>query len=104
MRVVSGQGGFEDRQVRDLPKCLRAGDMLVFNDTRVISAQLEGMRGEARIGVTLHKRVDLRRWQAFVRNAQRLREGYKFTFATDVAAIDEEHHADGSLNMCLYGN
>lgn len=103
MLVVSGQGGFEDRQVRDLPKCLRAGDMLVFNDTRVIPAQLEGMRGEARIGVTLHKRVDLRRWQAFVRNAKRLREGDTITFATDVAAIAEERHADGSFTLCFQG-
>jgi S-adenosylmethionine:tRNA ribosyltransferase-isomerase len=46
----------EDRAVLDLPDLLRAGDVLVFNDTRVIPAQLEGRRGEARIGATLHKR------------------------------------------------
>src|SRR3546814_10863336 len=61
------------------------------------------MRGEARIGVTLHKRVDLRRWQAFVRNAKRLREGDTITFATDVAAIAEERHADGSFTLCFQG-
>lgn len=103
MLVVPGQGEFADRQVRDLPQCLRPGDMLVFNDTRVIPAQLEGMRGEARIGVTLHKRVDLRRWQAFVRNARRLREGDTITFAADVAAIAEERHADGSFTLCFQG-
>ena len=53
-----------DLGVRDLPQLLRAGDCLVFNDTRVIPAQLEGTRGEARIGATLHKRIDLRQWQA----------------------------------------
>ena len=62
--VEGGEGPLHDRSVRDLPKLLRAGDVLVFNDTRVIPAQLEGRRGEARIGATLHKRVDLRRWQA----------------------------------------
>ena len=51
----------EDSRVADLPQRLRAGDCLVFNDTRVIPAQLEGKRGEARIGATLHKRIDLRR-------------------------------------------
>jgi len=56
--------------MRDLPQVLRAGDVLVFNDTRVIPAQLEGRRGDASIGATLHKRIDLRRWQAFVRNAR----------------------------------
>ncbi|MCH7630032.1 MAG: S-adenosylmethionine:tRNA ribosyltransferase-isomerase, partial [Proteobacteria bacterium] len=47
---VGGDGPFTDHVVRDLPSLLRAGDVLVFNDTRVIPAQLEGQRGEARIG------------------------------------------------------
>ena len=75
MLVVRRKGAFEDRGVRDLPGLLRTGDVLVFNDTRVIPAQLEGRRGAARIGATLHKRIDLRRWRAFVRNAKRLHEG-----------------------------
>ena len=50
----------EDRGVRDLPSLLRPEDVLVFNDTKVIPAQLEGRRGEASIGATLHKRHDLR--------------------------------------------
>ena len=37
-----------DQSVLDLPSLLRPGDVLVFNDTRVIPAQLEGRRGEAR--------------------------------------------------------
>ncbi|HMO69699.1 MAG TPA: S-adenosylmethionine:tRNA ribosyltransferase-isomerase, partial [Novosphingobium sp.] len=49
MLVVPGEGPFFDATVRDLPGQLRAGDVLVFNDTRVIPAQLEGRRGEARI-------------------------------------------------------
>src|SRR4029453_11844378 len=55
-----------DRGVLDLPDILRPGDVLVFNDTRVIPAQLEGRRGEASVGATLHKREDLRSWWAFV--------------------------------------
>ena len=42
-----------DREVLDLPDLLRPGDVLVFNDTKVIPAQLEGRRGEASIGATL---------------------------------------------------
>ena len=45
-----------DRSVMDLPELLRPGDVLVFNDTKVLPAQLEGRRGEASIGATLHKR------------------------------------------------
>ncbi|MEP0642991.1 S-adenosylmethionine:tRNA ribosyltransferase-isomerase, partial [Parasphingorhabdus sp.] len=60
-----------DHIVSELPQLLGPQDILVFNDTKVIPAQLQGTRGEAKIGATLHKRVDLRRWQAFIRNAKR---------------------------------
>ncbi|HEX7752691.1 MAG TPA: tRNA preQ1(34) S-adenosylmethionine ribosyltransferase-isomerase QueA [Novosphingobium sp.] len=103
MLVVEGED-FADRTVRDLPGLLRRGDVLVFNDTRVIPAQLEGLRGEARIGVTLHKRLDLRRWQAFVRNAKRLRAGDVIAFPAQVAAVAEERHADGSWTLAFQGD
>lgn len=105
MLVVEGADRpFADRVVRDLPAFLRAGDVLVFNDTRVIPAQLEGQRGEARIGATLHKRIDLRRWQAFVRNAKRLRPGDRIEFPADVHAIAEERHPDGSFTLAFEGD
>lgn len=104
MLIVEADAPFSDRTVRDLPKALRQGDVLVFNDTRVIPAQLEGRRGEARIGVTLHKRLDLRRWQAFVRNAKRLREGDRIAFPADVSAIAEARHADGSFTLAFEGD
>ena len=71
--LVVDPDGVHDRVVRDLPAALKPGDCLVFNDTRVIPAQLEGRRGEARIGVTLHKRLGPRDWQVFMRNAKRVR-------------------------------
>jgi len=101
--VARGHEPFEDRIVRDLPGLLRAGDVLVFNDTRVIPAQLEGRRGEARIGATLHKRIDLRRWQAFVRNAKRLKPGDAIAFAGGVSAIAEARHEDGSWTLAFAG-
>ncbi|KZY20509.1 tRNA preQ1(34) S-adenosylmethionine ribosyltransferase-isomerase QueA, partial [Erythrobacter sp. HI0038] len=101
--VVRNDGAFEDRGVRDLPGLLRAGDVLVFNDTRVIPAQLEGRRGEARIGATLHKRIDLRRWQAFVRNAKRLRVGDIAEFGGRVTALAEDRLADGSFVLAFEG-
>ncbi|MEJ2410518.1 MAG: tRNA preQ1(34) S-adenosylmethionine ribosyltransferase-isomerase QueA [Novosphingobium sp.] len=103
MLVVDGAAPFADRHVHDLPDLLRKGDVLVFNDTRVIPAQLEGTRGEARIGVTLHKRIDLRRWQAFVRNARRLKPGDQAVFPADVTAIAENRHEDGSWTLAFEG-
>jgi S-adenosylmethionine:tRNA ribosyltransferase-isomerase len=103
MLVVPGEGDFADRTVRDLPALLNPGDVLVFNDTRVIPAQLEGRRGQARIGATLHKRIDLRRWQAFVRNAKRLRVADRIDFAGGVSAVAEACHADGSWTLAFAG-
>ena len=114
MLVVDG-GAISDRGVRDLPALLRAGDCLVFNDTRVIPAQLEGRRGAreedgaqsapgAKIGATLHKRIDLRRWQAFVRNAKRLRVGETVDFGSGVEAVAEERLTDGSFILTFAGD
>jgi S-adenosylmethionine:tRNA ribosyltransferase-isomerase len=106
MLVVRGSDApFEDRRVRDLPQLLSPGDVLVFNDTRVIPAQLEGCRagGAAKIGATLHKRIDLRRWQAFVRNAKRVKEGDQLVFGGGVTAIAEQRHADGSFTLFFEG-
>ena len=106
-RMLVAKGGDHpliDAGVRDLPSFLRTGDVLVFNDTRVIPAQLEGMRGEAKIGATLHKRIDLRRWQAFIRNAKRVREGDQLVFGGGVTAIAETRHDDGSYTLCFGGD
>jgi S-adenosylmethionine:tRNA ribosyltransferase-isomerase len=83
-----GEGtALEDRLVRDLPELLRAGDALVFNDTRVIRAALQGerARGEnrAQISFNLHKRVDESRWRAFARPAKRLTAGDRIRFGHD---------------------
>ncbi|WP_066775692.1 tRNA preQ1(34) S-adenosylmethionine ribosyltransferase-isomerase QueA [Croceicoccus mobilis] len=111
MLLVRGSK-MEDRGVRDLPSLLNKGDVLVFNDTRVIPAQLEGVRpprdgehGEgAKIGATLHKRIDLRRWQAFIRNGKRLREGDMVEFPAGVTAIAENRHDDGSWSLSFGGD
>ena len=107
MLVVRGQdSAFEDGGVLDLPHLLEPGDVLVFNDTRVIPAQLEGRRagGEAKIGATLHKRIDLRRWQAFIRNAKRVKTGDQLVFGGGVTALAEARHADGSLTLFFEGD
>jgi S-adenosylmethionine:tRNA ribosyltransferase-isomerase len=103
--VRGGDSPFEDRGVCDLPDLLEPGDVLVFNDTRVIPAQLEGRRagGDARIGATLHKRKDLRRWQAFVRNAKRVKDGDQLVFGGGVSAIAEARHPDGSITLAFEG-
>ena len=100
---VGAGGAMADHVVRELPGLLRAGDVLVFNDTRVIPAQLEGMRGEARIGATLHKREGPRAWRAFIRNAKRLHDGDTIDLGEGVEAVASERAADGSFLLTFAG-
>ena len=92
-----------DRMVLDLPELLRGGDVLVFNDTRVIPAQLEGRRGEANIGATLHKRVGPREWWAFVRNAKRVRQGDLVEFGGGVSASAADRDDEGAILLHFHG-
>jgi S-adenosylmethionine:tRNA ribosyltransferase-isomerase len=100
--LVEGES-ISDHQVLDLPHLLRPGDVLVFNDTKVIPAQLEGRRGGASIGATLHKREGPREWQAFLRNAKRARIGDTIEFGEGVAASVVEKSPDGSALLHFHG-
>lgn len=93
-----------DRSVMDLPKLLQPGDVLVFNDTKVIPAQLEGRRGDASIGATLHKREGPREWRAFLRNAKRARVGDTIAFGVGVHASVAEKSRDGSALLHFHGD
>ncbi len=82
----------QDCHVRDLAGRLDPGDMLVFNDTRVIPARLTGERrrasadgpGVAKIEVTLIHRDGAARWTALARPAKRLAPGDRIRFAPDI--------------------
>jgi len=106
MLLVPRERALADLSVRDLPNLLGPDDVLIFNDTKVIPAQLDGRKdgGEAKFGVTLHKRIDLRRWHAFVRNAKRLRADDRILFGGDVTAIAEKRHEDGSFTLAFEGD
>ncbi|TFU05555.1 tRNA preQ1(34) S-adenosylmethionine ribosyltransferase-isomerase QueA [Polymorphobacter arshaanensis] len=92
------QGGLADKMFADLPKLLRAGDLLVFNDTRVLPAQLAGMKFNAKIRVTLHKRIEPRRWWSFVKNAKRLKPDDRVDFGHGLTGVAEARDPrDGSI-------
>jgi S-adenosylmethionine:tRNA ribosyltransferase-isomerase len=90
-----------DQSVRDLPSALRAGDALVFNDTRVIPARLTGIRARPgapgqRTEVLLHLREAPARWRAFARPAKRLAPGDSLRFG-DLAAVLVEKAEAGEI-------
>jgi S-adenosylmethionine:tRNA ribosyltransferase-isomerase len=69
-----------DHTVGALPDLLEPGDVLVFNDTKVIPAALEGVRlgrhgTTPKISVLLHQRLDGARWKAFAKPAKKLEKG-----------------------------
>lgn len=78
----------QDRIVRDLPSLLRRGDVLVFNDTKVIPAALTGHRigrGDTtpKIEALLHLRLDGHRWRAFAKPGKRLQQGDRIRFGNE---------------------
>ena len=77
----------EDLHVRDLPGLLQPGDALVFNDTKVIPARLDGLRVRdettVRVEATLHKRLGPDRWTAFMRPGKRLQPGDRVSFGAE---------------------
>jgi S-adenosylmethionine:tRNA ribosyltransferase-isomerase len=75
-----------DHVVGDLPSLLKAGDLLVFNDTRVIPARLTGQRGAARVSVTLHQMLSADTWRVFAKPAKRLRRDDRIDFTPDFSA------------------
>lgn len=101
-RMLHAEGGaLTDRRMEDLPSVLRPGDVLVFNDTRVLPVQLSGtrMRAESVVAVsaTLIERIDPARWRAFAKPGRRLKPGDRVDFSDGLAAQIEAKAEDGTL-------
>jgi S-adenosylmethionine:tRNA ribosyltransferase-isomerase len=97
--LIPASGGFEDGRMMDLPALLRPGDLLVFNDTKVIPARLVGRRGEAAVEITLYRDLGGGAWRAFAKGARRLRLGDRLVFADGFAATVAEKHPEGDLSL-----
>jgi len=83
-----------DRHFYDLPDILQKGDLLVFNDTKVIPARLYGAKGEALIEVTLYHPQSALVWHSFIKNAKRLKENDVISFYTaDISSTESTFQA-----------
>ena len=79
MVVSRADGSLQHRRFYDLPEYLREGDVMVFNDSRVIPARLYGNRvSGGRIELLLLNRLSPGVWRALVRPGRRMREGITF--------------------------
>ena len=100
-----------DRMILDLRELLHPGDALVFNNTKVIPAELRGLRDRdgatAQISVTLIERLDDHRWRALTRPAKRLKPGDRIAFGASrnacllgsLAAVVERRGEEGEVTL-----
>jgi S-adenosylmethionine:tRNA ribosyltransferase-isomerase len=97
--VLSAAGGLADRHIADLPALLRPGDLLVFNDTKVIPARLVGRRGQATVEITLAHDLGGGAWSVYAKGARRLHLGDRVDFAADFSAAVVEKSPDGEVRL-----
>jgi S-adenosylmethionine:tRNA ribosyltransferase-isomerase len=99
--------GLSDRTVRDLPRLLRCGDLLVFNDTKVIPARLKGVRGggngrqDVAVEVLLIRDLGAGQWLCFGRPIKRLKKGDTIAFLSGLSATVDILNADGSVVLAF---
>ncbi|MEH6630837.1 MAG: tRNA preQ1(34) S-adenosylmethionine ribosyltransferase-isomerase QueA [Halopseudomonas aestusnigri] len=105
-KLLSIGNSFEDHRMIDLPELIQPGDLLVFNDTKVIPARLKGKRGEAGIEVTLHKQEPpsiegSARWWTFAKPAKKLRPDDIVRFADGFTARVENKLDGGEVLLAF---
>ena len=106
--IERATGQIAHRSVRDLPSLLRAGDLVVVNNTRVFAARLKGVRGSGgRVEFLLLRRLD-DGWLALAKPAKRLRDGETVRIlperdggSDDLRATVRAHRDDGILEIEL---
>ncbi len=103
--LLVGQDDVFDHHVEDLPSLLTPGDLLVFNDTRVLPARLTARRGQGRVELTLHQPIDSMRWRAFARPARKCRVGDQLQIGPsfDAVVIERGVHGEIALSFSLDG-
>ena len=100
-RLLHVSNKFSDMNVIDLPSILNPGDIMVFNNTKVIPSRLTGRRGKAKTQVTLHKQYSKDTWVAFARGSKKLKIGDELVFADDFYCKVEGKLAGGEVLLCF---
>ncbi len=104
-KMLVANGGIVDATVSDLPDFLKAGDLLVFNNTKVIPARLSGQRfretshgsGVSNIEVNLIERVSADTWMSLAKPAKRLTAGDVIQFGELSATVVSKNGGEVTL-------
>jgi S-adenosylmethionine:tRNA ribosyltransferase-isomerase len=95
LHLDGATGAIVDRRFRDLPGLLRRGDLLVFNDTRVVPARLYGYkRSGGKVEVLLERRLDERRAIVQLKSSKPSRPGTELELHGGVVAEVVERDGD----------
>ncbi|MFZ4125541.1 MAG: tRNA preQ1(34) S-adenosylmethionine ribosyltransferase-isomerase QueA [Rickettsiales bacterium] len=86
-----------DYTIADLPDLLNAGDIMVFNNSKVIPARLFAMAGDKRVEVLLHRQRSAHEWSAFAKPAKKLKERMVLTFGEGFHAEVTGRTEDGQV-------
>lgn len=101
-RLLAVGQELQDRRIGDLPLLLKAGDLLVLNDTKVIPTRLIGRRGTAKVEVTLHKQSGPAKWLAYARPARKLAAGDALDFPGEMRALVESKGEAGEVTLAFH--
>ena len=108
--VDRATGQWHDRQFRDLPSYLRAGDCLVMNNTRVFPSRLlghrEGHTGKIEVFLTRALTPDRREWDCLVRPGRKVLAGTRVEFSARLSGVIRAHgeHGHRTIELEWTGN
>ncbi len=93
--LVQDNDSMYDDVVSNLTDHLKQGDVIVFNNTKVIAAKLDVDKGGKKIKIYLNEQIDDRHWYAFAKPAKKLDAGDSFNISDDLAITIVEKGCDG---------
>lgn len=102
-RLLHVRPELADYHIPNLPDLLHPGDLLVFNNTQVIPARLQGKRGEAKVEITLHRNAG-EYWEAFAKPGRRLKAGDHIVFAAGFTAEVIAKQEEGTVLLSFSDN
>lgn len=90
LQVDAQDGRLTHRRFTDLVATLKPGDLLVFNDTRVIPARLHGQKASGgKVEMLLERPLDAHRGLAHLRSSKSPKPGTELVFEGDIHAVVE---------------
>ncbi len=84
---------------RDLPSLLKDGDLVVFNNSRVIPARLFGKKGEAKIELLLLRKLENGNWKAFAKPGKKLKVGDIVLFEQGLSCVVAHKYESGEVEV-----